>query len=114
MNIQTYSIQDDEKISHQTLQQTARHISFYSSHEKMSHQTLQQTARHLSFYSPQAKREKFFITVYGKIPGNSNPAQSGSNIWESTIDSEGFKGGTRGPPLCRETQSLGQQMLMVL
>ena len=30
---------------------------------------------------------------------------------ESTIDSEGFKGGTRGAPLCRETQSLGQQML---
>ena len=32
-------------------------------------------------------------------------------IYISTIDPEGFKGGTEVPPLCRETQSLGQQML---
>ena len=30
---------------------------------------------------------------------------------QSTIDSEGFKGAPEVPPLCRETQSLGQQML---
>ena len=30
---------------------------------------------------------------------------------QSTIDFEGFKGGTRGAPLCLETQSLGQHML---
>ena len=30
---------------------------------------------------------------------------------ESTIDSEGLKGSPEVPPLCRETQSLGQQML---
>ena len=30
---------------------------------------------------------------------------------ESTIDSEGFKGGTRGAPIMPKTQSLGQQML---
>ena len=32
-------------------------------------------------------------------------------IYQSTIDSEGFKGALKVPPLCRETQSLGQQML---
>ena len=30
---------------------------------------------------------------------------------ESTIVFEGFKGAPEVPPLCRETQSLGQQML---
>ena len=35
-------------------------------------------------------------------------------IYQSTIDSEGFKGALKVPPLCRETQSLGQQMFQHL